>query len=43
MGESLLTGILIQLVGRSFVSGICKLKPTKPLKKPENLFFLLKT
>ena len=27
------------LVGRNFVSGICKLKPLKTLKKTKNLFF----
>jgi len=30
--------LFIVLVGRNFVSGICKLKP-KNIKKPKNLFF----
>jgi len=42
MAESLLTGFVftffITLMGRDFVSGICKLKPKKT-KRPKNLFF----
>ena len=30
--------LFIVLVGRNFVSGICKLKPEKKLKKPKSLF-----
>ena len=38
MAESVFTGLVFTLlVGRNFVSGICKLKLKKKLKKPKNL------